>query len=104
LQAGSDPQPTTTISVLADCQPARAPIGKFYLTPGRNHVRCPRNLDLAVTPSREMATSVLRNFSKMAKSDTVKIHPMITQLVDPEILSKLIVKPGSDDVVASKLN
>ncbi|MGN6776051.1 toxin-activating lysine-acyltransferase [Rhizobium sp.] len=57
-----------------------------------------------VAPSREMATSVLSNFSKVAKSDTVKIHPMITQLVDAEVLSKLIVKPGSDDVVASKLN
>jgi len=47
-----------------------------------------------IAPSREMATSVLSNFSKVAKSETVKIHPMIAQLVDPEVLGKLIVKGG----------
>ncbi len=57
-----------------------------------------------VAPSREMATSVLSNFSKVAKSDTVKIHPMITQLVDQEVLSKLVVKADSEVVATSKLN
>lgn len=49
-----------------------------------------------IAPSREMATSVLSNFSKVAKTETVKLHPMITQLVEPEVLGKLIVKSNPD--------
>ncbi len=50
-----------------------------------------------IAPSRDMATAVLSSFSKVAKSETVKIHPMITQLVDPEVLGKLIVKEGQGE-------
>ena len=60
-----------------------------------------------IAPSREMATSVLSNFSKVAKTETVKIHPMITQLVDPEVLGKLIVKANptnSGDAPKPSLN
>ncbi|MDX8503312.1 toxin-activating lysine-acyltransferase [Mesorhizobium sp. VK4C] len=47
-----------------------------------------------VAANRALATSVLVNFGKIAKSASVRIHPMIRQLVDREILEKLMEKPG----------
>jgi hemolysin-activating ACP:hemolysin acyltransferase len=52
-----------------------------------------------IAPSRELATRVLSNFSQVAKQNTIKIHPMVAQLVDREVLQKLLMAPeASADV------
>lgn len=43
-----------------------------------------------IAPTRELATIVLTSFNKVAKTATVSIHPIIAQLVDREVLSKLV--------------
>jgi hemolysin-activating ACP:hemolysin acyltransferase len=42
-----------------------------------------------IAPTRELATLVLTHFHQIAKQDNIKIHPMVAQLVDPEVLAKL---------------
>ncbi|EJJ26149.1 toxin-activating lysine-acyltransferase [Rhizobium sp. CF142] len=42
-----------------------------------------------IAPTRELATLVLTQFHQVAKQDSIKIHPMVAHLVDPEVLSKL---------------
>ena len=45
-----------------------------------------------IAPTQKMATAVLANFNKIAKRDSIHIHPMISRLVDPEVLKKLALK------------
>ena len=49
-----------------------------------------------IAPSREMATTVLANFNRVAKQDAVKIHPLVARLVDAEVLQKLVRKVDDD--------
>ncbi|MBY3255810.1 toxin-activating lysine-acyltransferase [Rhizobium laguerreae] len=42
-----------------------------------------------IAPTRELATMVLTQFHQVAKQDSIKIHPMVAHLVDPEALAKL---------------
>lgn len=45
-----------------------------------------------VAANRALATSVLINFGQLSKGAPVRVHPMIRQLVDKEILEKLSEK------------
>ncbi|WP_027155592.1 toxin-activating lysine-acyltransferase [Mesorhizobium sp. WSM2561] len=42
-----------------------------------------------VAANRNLATSVLVNFGQLAKGAPVRVHPMVRQLVDKELLEKL---------------
>jgi len=42
-----------------------------------------------IAPTRELATMVLTQFHQVAMRYSIKIHPMVAHLVDPEVLSKL---------------
>ncbi len=43
-----------------------------------------------IAPSKGLATAVLANFYKVANKDDVRIHPIISRLVDADVLKKLI--------------
>jgi cytolysin-activating lysine-acyltransferase len=49
-----------------------------------------------IAPSQKVATAVLANFKQVVKDKPVRIHPIVTQLVDPAVLEKMRVKPVSD--------
>lgn len=46
-----------------------------------------------IAPTREAATAVLANFNKVANQNEVKVHPIVSRLVDQDILKKLAAKP-----------
>ncbi len=45
-----------------------------------------------VAPNRQAATAVLANFRQVAKGGNVALHPVVSAVVDPEVLAKLVVK------------
>lgn len=48
-----------------------------------------------IAPSQKLATAVLASFRQVAKQDQVRIHPLISKLVDPTVLDKLRRAPGT---------
>ena len=42
-----------------------------------------------IAPTRDLATAVLTSFNQIAKTRSLNIHPLVAQLVDPEVLKKL---------------
>lgn len=42
-----------------------------------------------IAPTQKMATAVLANFNKIAKREDIHIHPIVSRLVDPDVLNKL---------------
>lgn len=42
-----------------------------------------------IAPSQKIATAVLANFKQVVKDKPVRIHPIVTQLVDPAVLEKM---------------
>jgi hemolysin-activating ACP:hemolysin acyltransferase len=46
-----------------------------------------------IAPSQKVATAVLANFKQVVKDKPVRIHPLVTQLVDPAVLEKMKVRP-----------
>ena len=49
-----------------------------------------------IAPSQKVATAVLANFKQVVKDKPIRIHPLVTQLVDPAVLEKMKVKPVSE--------
>jgi hemolysin-activating ACP:hemolysin acyltransferase len=49
-----------------------------------------------IAPSQKIATAVLANFKQVVKDKPVRIHPIVSQLVDPAVLEKMKVKPVSE--------
>ncbi len=49
-----------------------------------------------IAPTQELATAVLTNFRQVAKQDEIRIHPLVTRLVDPELLKKMGVEPTGE--------
>ena len=47
-----------------------------------------------VAPNQKAASAVLANFSQIAKSGDVRLHPMVTRQVDPELLKLMNVAKG----------
>lgn len=45
-----------------------------------------------VAANRALATSVLINFGQLSKGAPVRVHPLVRQLVDKEVLEKLSEK------------
>ena len=46
-----------------------------------------------IAPSQSVATAVLTNFKQVVKDKPVRIHPIVSQLVDPAVLDKMKVRP-----------
>lgn len=46
-----------------------------------------------IAPSQKVATAVLANFKQVVKDKPVRIHPLVSQLVDPAVLEKMKVRP-----------
>lgn len=42
-----------------------------------------------IAPTQKVATAVLANFSKVVKDSPVRIHPIVTRLVDSAVLKKI---------------
>ena len=42
-----------------------------------------------IAPSQKAATAVLANFSQVVKDKPVRVHPIVTRLVDPVVLEKM---------------
>ena len=53
-----------------------------------------------IAPDPKSATAVVANFRQVAKEGTLKLHPLVTRLLDPEVLEKMGAKPvGEADEV-----
>jgi hemolysin-activating ACP:hemolysin acyltransferase len=46
-----------------------------------------------IAPSQKVATAVLANFKQVVKDKPIRIHPLVSQLVDPAVLEKMKVRP-----------
>lgn len=50
-----------------------------------------------IAPNSQLTTSVISNFKQVLKEGDLKIHPLITRLVDPEALKKMGAAPIEAD-------
>ena len=48
-----------------------------------------------LAPTPKLATAVLANFKQVVKEGDLRIHPMVTRLIDPETLKKMGASPIS---------
>ncbi|AVX03473.1 hypothetical protein MXMO3_00942 [Maritalea myrionectae] len=46
-----------------------------------------------IAPNQKLTTSVIANFKQIIKEGDLRIHPLITRLVDPETLKKMGAEP-----------
>jgi hemolysin-activating ACP:hemolysin acyltransferase len=46
-----------------------------------------------IAPSQKVATAVLASFKQVVKDKPIRIHPLVSQLVDPAVLEKMKVRP-----------
>ena len=56
-----------------------------------------------IAPTQKLTTSVIANFKQVVKEGDMRMHPIITRLVDPEVLKKMGAAPiqaGDDSAVA----
>ena len=49
-----------------------------------------------IAPSQRAATAALANFRQVVNDKPIRIHPIVTQLVDPAVLDKMRMKPGEE--------
>ena len=45
-----------------------------------------------IAPNKEMTTSVIANFKQVVKDGDLRLHPIVTKLVDAETLEKMGAK------------
>ena len=50
-----------------------------------------------IAPSQKIATAVLANFKLVVKDKPVRIHPIVSQLVDPAVLEKMKARPSGEE-------
>ena len=48
-----------------------------------------------IAPNQKLTTSVIANFKQVVKEGDLRIHPLITRLVDPKTLEKMGAAPVS---------
>ena len=46
-----------------------------------------------IAPNQKLTTSVIANFKQVIKEGDIRIHPLISRLVDPEALKKMGAAP-----------
>jgi hemolysin-activating ACP:hemolysin acyltransferase len=50
-----------------------------------------------IAPTQQLATAVLKNFRQVAKTDQIRIHPLVARMVDPDLLKqKEAEQPGAE--------
>ena len=57
-----------------------------------------------IAPTQKLTTSVIANFKQVIKEGDMRMHPLITRLVDPEVLKKMGAAPiqAGDDPKAQE--
>lgn len=50
-----------------------------------------------IAPTREATTAVIANFKQVVKEGDLRLHPLVTRLVDKETLEKMGAKPTGPD-------
>ena len=53
-----------------------------------------------IAPNQRLTTSVIANFRQVVKEGDMRMHPIITRLVDPEALKKMGAQPIKTDQLA----
>ena len=48
-----------------------------------------------IAPTQRLTTAVIANFRQVVKEGDMRIHPIVTRLVDPEVLKKMGAAPMS---------
>jgi len=48
-----------------------------------------------IAPDQRLATAVVTNFKQVIKQGDLRIHPLVTRLVDAEVLKKMGATPIS---------
>jgi hypothetical protein len=51
-----------------------------------------------IAPNRKMTASVIANLKQVVKEGNLRLHPLVTRLVDPETLEKM----GAEKMSAEK--
>ncbi len=54
-----------------------------------------------IAPSQKVATAVLANFKQVVKDKPIRVHPIVSQLVDPEVLERMRVPTQQDAACSS---
>jgi cytolysin-activating lysine-acyltransferase len=52
-----------------------------------------------VAPNQKVATSVIANFNKVVKGGALHLHPMVSRLVDPDVLAKMGAEKKSAETI-----
>jgi hemolysin-activating ACP:hemolysin acyltransferase len=55
-----------------------------------------------IAPNSKIATSVLANFRQVVKDKPIRIHPLVTQLVDKDVLEKMRVRTPEEPADKAK--
>jgi hemolysin-activating ACP:hemolysin acyltransferase len=50
-----------------------------------------------IAPSQKIATAVLANFKQVIKDQPIRVHPVVAQLVNPEVLEKMRISPSENN-------
>ena len=50
-----------------------------------------------IAPSQKIATAVLANFKQVVKDQPIRVHPVVAQLVNPEVLEKMRINPRENN-------
>ncbi|UDF32052.1 UNVERIFIED_ORG: toxin-activating lysine-acyltransferase (plasmid) [Roseateles sp. XES5] len=50
-----------------------------------------------IAPSQKVATAVLANFKQVVKDSPIRIHPIVSQLVDPAVLENMKVHGAAEE-------
>lgn len=54
-----------------------------------------------VTPNKQMTAAVIGNFRQVAKEGELRLHPLISRLVDPELLEKMGARRSPEEAAAA---
>ena len=50
-----------------------------------------------IAPSQKIATAVLANFKQVIKDQPIRIHPVVAQLVNPDVLERMRISPSENN-------
>lgn len=50
-----------------------------------------------IAPSQKIATAVLANFKQVINDQPIRVHPVVAQLVNPEVLEKMRISPSENN-------
>lgn len=50
-----------------------------------------------IAPSPKIATAVLANFKQVIKDQPIRVHPVVAELVNPDVLEKMRISPSENN-------